>query len=95
VDVLGHLGSALAAADARYQAAPAAVATLMEDVYSACAPYWTWMAHWAAQFRGNRVLVGAEIQNLNLWKRYVGSTWRAIVVRASASSILARCEPRQ
>ena len=39
LDVLGHLGSALTAADARYQAAPAsaAVATLMEDIYGACA----------------------------------------------------------
>jgi hypothetical protein len=81
LDVLGHLGSGLAAADARYQAAPvpAAVATLMEDVYGACAAYWTWMAYWAAQFRGNRVLVGAEIQNLNLWKRYVGTTWEGLM----------------
>jgi hypothetical protein len=81
LDVLGHLGSGLAAADARYQAAPApaAVATLMEDVYCACAAYWTWMAHWAAQFRGNQILVGAEIQNVNLWKRYVGSTWEGLI----------------
>ena len=81
LDVLGHLGSGLAAADARYQAepAPAAVATLMEDVYGACAAYWTWMAYWAAQFRGNQILVGAEIQNLNLWKRYVGSTWEGLI----------------
>ena len=56
VDVLGHLGSELGAADARYQAEPdpAAVATLMEDVYNACAAYWTWMAYWAAQFRGSQ-----------------------------------------
>lgn len=80
LDVLQHLGSALAAADARYQAAPtpAAVAMLMEDVYNACAAYWTWMAYWAAQFRGNSVPVGAEIQNLNLWKRYVGPTWAGL-----------------
>jgi hypothetical protein len=59
LDVLGHLGSGLTAADTRYQAAPApaAVAMLMEDAYSACAAYWTWMAYWAAQFRGNRILV--------------------------------------
>jgi hypothetical protein len=81
LDVLGHLGSELAAADARYQAEPdpAAVATLMEDVYNACAAYWTWMAYWAAQFRGNQILVGAETQNLNLWKRYVGSTWEGLI----------------
>jgi hypothetical protein len=81
LDVLEHLGSELAAADARYQAAPTpvAVATLMEDVYNACAAYWTWIAYWAAQFRGNQILVGAEIQNLNLWKRYVGSTWAALI----------------
>lgn len=81
LDVLEHLGSGLAAADAWYQAAPTpvAVATLIEDVYSARAAYWTWMAYWAAQFRGNRVLVGAGIQNLNLWKRYVGPTWAALI----------------
>jgi hypothetical protein len=80
LDALEHLGSELAAADARYQAVPTpvAVATLMEDVYNACAAYWTWMAYWAAQFRGNQVLVGAEIQNLNLWKRYVGPTWAGL-----------------
>lgn len=80
LDVLEHLGSGLAAADARYQAAPtpAAVATLMEDVYNACAAYWTCMAYWAAQFRGNGVRVGAEIQNLNLWKRYVGASWASL-----------------
>lgn len=81
LDVLEHLGSELAAADARYQAAPTpvGVATLMEDVYNVCAAYWTWMAYWAAQFRGNGVRVGAEIQNLNLWKRYVGPTWAALI----------------
>jgi hypothetical protein len=81
LDVLEHLGSGLAAADARYQAAPTpvAVATLMENVYSACTAYWTWMAYWGAQFRGNRVLVGAGIQNLNLWKRYVGPTWAGLI----------------
>ncbi|MCH9731722.1 MAG: hypothetical protein K0U84_18930 [Actinomycetia bacterium] len=77
VEVLEHLGCGLAAADARYQAAPGpgAVRKLMEDVYNACIPYWTWMAYWAAQCRGNQIQIGAEIQSLNLWKRYVGSTW--------------------
>jgi hypothetical protein len=81
LDVLAHLGSELTAADARYQAAPtpAAVAALMEDGYNACSAYWTWTAYWAAQFRGNRILLGPEIQNLNLWKRYVGSTWERMI----------------
>ncbi|GFG99072.1 hypothetical protein MyChFU_53600 [Mycobacterium intracellulare subsp. chimaera] len=81
LDVLEHFGSELAAADARYQAAPApvAVATLMEDVYSACAAYWAWMACWTTQFRGSGVRVGAEIQNFNLWKRYVGPTWAGLI----------------
>lgn len=81
LDVLEHLGAELAAADARYQAAPTpvAVVTLMEDVYNACAAYWTWMAYWAAQFRGNGVRVNTEIQNLNSWKRYVGPTWEGLI----------------
>jgi hypothetical protein len=58
---------------------PAAVATLLEDVYSACAAYWTWLAYWAAQLRGNRVLVDARIQNLYLWKRYVGPSWTGLM----------------
>lgn len=81
MEVLEYLGSKLAAADARYQAAPTpgAVATLMEDVYNACSAYWTWMAYWAAQFRGNDVRVGTEIQKLNLWKRYVGLSWARLM----------------
>jgi hypothetical protein len=80
LDVLEHLGVELAAANARYQRAPtpAAVATLLEDVYSACAAYWTWMAYWAAQFRGNGVEL-AGIEDLKLWKRYVGPTWTELI----------------
>ncbi|WP_368834440.1 hypothetical protein [Mycobacterium intracellulare] len=79
--MLGHLGSELGSANAPYQAEPdpAAVATLIEDVYNACAAYWTWMAYWAAQFRGNHILPDAEIQNVNLWKRYVGSMWEGLI----------------
>ena len=59
LDVLGHLGSVLTAADAPYEVAPTPVVTSMEDVYGACAPYWAWMFDWAAQFRGNWVPVGS------------------------------------
>lgn len=81
LEVLGHLGSELAAADEQYQTAPtpAAVATLMEDVYNACTAYWTWMAYWAAQFRARGVRVGAEIHSLILWKRYVGPSWAELI----------------
>lgn len=81
IEVLEHLGAELAAADARYQAAPTpdAVSALMEDVYSACASYWTFLAYWAAQFRGNQVSVDAAIQDLNLWNRYVGPTWTELM----------------
>jgi hypothetical protein len=81
LDVLEHLGVELAAANARYQRAPtpAAVGTLLEDVYSACAAYWTWMAYWAAQFRGNGLELAAEIEDLKLWKRYVGPTWTGLI----------------
>lgn len=79
--VLEHLGAGLAAANARYQRAPTpvAVAQLREDVYSACAAYWTWMAYWAAQFRGNGLELPAEIEHFSLWKRYVGPTWNELI----------------
>ncbi|MEZ0053006.1 hypothetical protein ABIA30_004031 [Mycobacterium sp. MAA66] len=51
----------------------------MEDVYNACASYWTWLAYWAAQFRGNQFIVDAAIQDLNLWNRYVGPTWTELM----------------
>jgi hypothetical protein len=57
---------------------PAAVSTLLEDVYSACAAYWTWMAYWAAQFRGNGLKLPAEIEHLSLWRRYVGP-WTGLI----------------
>jgi hypothetical protein len=81
LDVLEHLGVELAAANVRYQRAPtpAAVATLLEDVYSACAAYWTWMAYWAAPLRGNGLELAAEIEDLKLWKRYVGPTWTGLI----------------
>jgi hypothetical protein len=81
LEVFEHLGSELAAADQKYQTAPtlAAVATLMEDVYNACTAYWTWIAYWAAQFRASGIRVGAEIQSLSLWKRYVGPSWAELI----------------
>jgi hypothetical protein len=89
LDVLEHLGSELAAANTRYQAALTAdaVGTLMEDVYSACAAYWTWMAYWAAQFRGNQISVDAAIQDLNLWRRYAGPTWAELMKSLDEVSI--------
>ena len=38
------------------------------------------MAYWSAQFRDDDQLlaVGREITDLELWKRYVGSTWESL-----------------
>jgi len=81
LEVLEHLGNELVAANARYQRAPTSegVATLMQDVYNACAPCWTYVAYWAAQFRGNGLDLPAEIDNHKLWKRYVGPTWAELM----------------
>jgi hypothetical protein len=83
VDVLSRLGAELAAADARYQSSattPDDTYRLLEDVYNACAPYWTSMAYWSAQFRGNEqfLAVSSELSGLDLWRRYVGSTWETL-----------------
>jgi hypothetical protein len=83
VAVLAHLGAELAAADARYQSSsttPDDTYQLLEDVYNACAPFWTSMAYWSAQLRTDDQVFdfGSETTDLELWRRYVGPTWRSL-----------------
>jgi hypothetical protein len=82
-DALSHLGNDLAVAHARSQTSaltPQDIDQLRDDVYNACAAFWTWMAYWSAQFRDGVELadVGPDIAELALWKRYVGPTWNSL-----------------
>jgi hypothetical protein len=83
LDVLCHLGAELNAANARHQKSalgPNDILQLMEDVYNACAALWTSMAYWATQLRDADQVgeMSPDITDLELWKRYVGSTWDSL-----------------
>jgi hypothetical protein len=83
LDVLCHMGNDLAVANSRFQnsqTAPIDIQRFRDDVYSACAPFWTSVSYWAAYYRaGDDVTdVPQEIGELNIWDRYVGGTWRSM-----------------
>lgn len=80
LDVICHLGRDLQTADALYQSAPGrdgAVGKLRNDVYIACAAFWTSVSYWASQYRRARTIgePPETIRNLRVWQRYVGPTW--------------------
>jgi hypothetical protein len=80
LDVLCHMGQELAAAHNRYQLSshlPVDVGRLRDDVYTACAPFWTAIAYWGAQSRRGDDIgdVPEEIAQLKMWQLYVGGTW--------------------
>jgi Flavin reductase like domain len=50
LDILGHMGEQLADAFTRFEQS-ANREQLRTDVYNACAPVWTWVAYWAAEYR--------------------------------------------
>lgn len=83
LDVLCHLGEALAAANMLYQQSNhtgADVARLRDDVYTACVAYWTQVAYWVAEYRRDGAIadVPEEITRLVVWQRYVGPTWQSL-----------------
>jgi hypothetical protein len=50
LDILGHMGEQLADAFTRFEQS-ANREQLRTDVYNACAPVWTWVAYWTAEYR--------------------------------------------
>jgi hypothetical protein len=50
---------------------------LRNDVYIACASFWTTVSYWAAQYRRGDAIAEppATTRTLRVWQRYVGPTW--------------------
>ena len=83
LDVLCPMGQELAAAVGRFEQSrrePIDIKRLKDDVYAACTPLWTWVAFWAAEYRGGSEIseMPGEIARLELWQRYVGPTWQTM-----------------
>lgn len=88
LDVLCHLGGAIAAADMRYQRSnltPDDVGQLRNEVYTACVAYWTQVAYWVAEYRQGDAIgdVPDGITRLAIWRRYVGPTWQSLTCALS------------
>jgi len=54
-----------------------AVGKLRNDLYIACAAFWTAVSYWAPQYRRERTIGEPleAIRNLRVWQRYVGPHW--------------------
>ncbi|WP_280385761.1 hypothetical protein [Nocardia wallacei] len=75
--VLSQLGTDLAAANNRYQAAPDKVDQLAADVLSTCNVFWKACAYWGAHLRTNDVITDPPlaVTSSELWERYIGDSW--------------------